>query len=240
MACGVLLTVFAVVLVLVEWRPKLSTGLGAAPGSTEQPGDLEPSPVKPFPEIQPQGSHNDLPAVPVDSDDAEATQATSEASQPTPIPPCAQDQPADRLPTGARIEPDGGAKGPSRLSIVNGTNRDAAVRLVDGATGRTVRFFYVEAGDTYTLSGIESGMYQLRYVSGYDWVPACQSFLREADYSEFEGELKFEALMPDEGRDGFRTTYTVTLNPVPLGTAKTRPIDRKRFFEGDQHIELTQ
>jgi hypothetical protein len=152
-------------------------------------------------------------------------------SQATVIAACAQGQQFERLATGARIEPDGEATGPSELTVSNGTARDAAVRLVEMDSGDTARFVYIEAGHQYTLTGIEPGTYALRFASGQDWVAACHDFL-ETDYSEFESALVFKDVMLDSGRN--YNTIHVTLNPVPLGTARTRTIDRKRFLDGDR------
>ena len=61
----------------------------------------------------------------------------------------------NRPKTGTRIEPDEETSGGSKLRIKNGTQRDAAVRLVNKETGRASRFVYIEAGDDYTLGNIE-------------------------------------------------------------------------------------
>jgi len=152
-----------------------------------------------------------------------------------PIPPCAQGQQADRLQTGARIEPDGDTSGLSELSIGNGTRSDAAVRLVNGSSGNTARFVYIEAGHDYTLTGIEPGTYTLRFISGREWMPACRDFL-EAEYFEFESALVFKHVILDNDEEKY-STIRITLNPVPFGTARTRTIDRKRFFQGDQLVK---
>jgi hypothetical protein len=68
-------------------------------------------------------------------------------------------------------------------------------------------------------------------------VPACRDFL-EAEYFEFESALLFKDVIVDGDEEKYNT-IRVTLNPVPHGTARTRAIDRKHFFEGDQHITLT-
>jgi hypothetical protein len=138
-----------------------------------------------------------------------------------------------------RIEPDLGTSGSSKLMISNGAQREAVIRLVEKVSGRTVRFVYIGAGKKYTLGNIESGIYLLRFASGYDWVPACRDFLREPDYSEFEDSLSFQTVMPTDGQDGYTTKYEVSLNEVLLGNARKRNIDRKRFFDGDQYVAIS-
>jgi hypothetical protein len=144
----------------------------------------------------------------------------------------------ERLQTGARIEPDQGTSGSSKLTISNGTQTEAVIRLVQKASGRTARFVYIEAGKKYTLGNIESGTYLLRFISGYDWVSACRDFMREPDYSEFEDSLSFQSVMPTDSQEGYTTKYEVSLNEVPLGNARKRNIDRKRFFEGDHSVAV--
>ena len=87
---------------------------------------------------------------------------------------------------------------------------------------------------TTRLIGIEPGTYGLVFASGGKWVPACRDFL-DADYFEFESALVFNAVVLKNGEEEYDTIH-VTLNPVPLGTVRTRRIDRKRFFESDQRL----
>ena len=154
------------------------------------------------------------------------------------FPPCALGHQPERLVTGERIEDDEGVSGRSELKISNGTSHDAAVRVVDNATSRTARFFYMQVGDEYILEGIEQGAYQIRWASGFDWVPACKDFLREAGYSEAARPLWFKVELDDYGREISATRHNVTLYVVPGGNLGKRAIDRKRFLEGDQHVAV--
>ena len=154
------------------------------------------------------------------------------------VPLCAQGQPVEHLTHGQKIEESERENGKSTLLVKNGTGHDAAVRLVDSLTGRTIRFVYVRAGNAYKVSGIEPGSYRLDFMTGSDWVSACRGFIRDPSYSEFEGNLVFKFSSTENENEV--TTWTthgeVTLNPVVGGNAKIRQIDRKRFFEGDQYV----
>jgi hypothetical protein len=247
-SAGVLFGVFGIAAAIDRLWPDSSKKLGTesastvkqpvAPSPTPQPHDFQQPLVQPTPPIpNPWRQSGNLPTAPSSSDDASPFTTTNQANQELPIPPCARDQEAERLRTGTRLKPDQESSGASKLRIKNGTQRDAAVRLVDQETGRGVRFVYIEAGDEYTLRNIEVGTYVLRFASGYDWVPACTDFLREPDYSEFESALMFEAVTPSNDQDGYTTSYEVTLNQVPFGNAKKRTIDRKRFFQGEQLVK---
>jgi hypothetical protein len=244
---GVLLGVSGIAVALNRLWPDSPSKIGAessstpkqsvAPSLTAQPHDILPPLIEPNPPIpNPWRTSGILAPAQPSPDNLASFPATNGAAHPIPIPPCAQGQQAERLHTGARIEPDGEASGLSELSVSNGTRSDAAVRLVDGSSGDTARFVYIEAGHLYTLTGIQPGTYTLRFILGREWVPACRDFL-EAEYSEFESALVFKDVIVDDERN--YSTIRITLNPVPLGTARTRAIDKKRFFEGDQHVTLS-
>lgn len=214
--------------------PKMSV----APSPTAQPHDIQPPLLEPTPpNPNPWRQSGNLPTVLSSPDNAAPFPTTNQADQQLTISPCAQGQQVERLLTGARIEPDGEASGLSELSVSNGTRSDAAVRLVNGSSGNTARFVYIEAGHQYTLTGIEPGSYTLRFISGKEWVPACRDFL-DAEYFEFESPLVFKNVIIDNDKEEY-DTIRVTLNPVPRGNVRKRAIDRKRFFEGDQHITIT-
>jgi hypothetical protein len=199
---GVLLGVFGIAVVLDRLWPDSPSKSGAespstpkqsvAPSLTAQPHDIQPPLIEPNPPIpNPWRTSGNLAPAQPSPDNLASFPATNGAAHPIPIPPCAQGQQAERLHTGARIEPDGEASGLSELSVSNGTRSDAAVRLVDGSSGDTARFVYIEAGHLYTLTGIQPGTYTLRFILGREWVPACRDFL-EAEYSEFESALVFK------------------------------------------------
>ena len=171
---------------------------------------------------------------------ADASRSPSEVAVPKPAqmgrPPCAEGHQPERLSTGARVKKDRGVSGLGRLKIKNGTDYDAAVRVVADASGVTARFVYIRAGEECTLDGIEPGAYQIRWASGNDWVRACRRFLREAGYSEADRALSFSVKVDSEGREISATGHSITLNPVPYGNLGKRGIDRERFLAGDEHL----
>jgi hypothetical protein len=156
------------------------------------------------------------------------------------VPACAQGQQPVRLATGERIEPDEGTDGAATLKIKNGLGEDAAVRLIDTATNNTSRFVYIQAHDEYTIKGIESGNYSVLYATGSDWMENCVEFQRNEEINEFEKSHAFEDRVFDKDGDEHHrwTEGEISLNPVPLGNARTKTINRKRFFQGDQHFTL--
>jgi hypothetical protein len=150
------------------------------------------------------------------------------------IPPCAVGEHPERLFTGEGIVEDEGTTGYGTLSVDNGTQYDAVVRLAEMYSGRTARFVYIQARDSYTLTGIEPGFYYIRFLLGRKLVTRCVDFLEGEDSQEFERAFSFA-----ENDAGDYIEYDkarVTLYPVLGGNAKTRRITRKRFLEGDQHF----
>jgi hypothetical protein len=126
--------------------------------------------------------------------------------------------------------PDEGTDGESSIKVINGSSVDAVLRLVNTETGRTARLIYIWVGNSISVEGIETGTYWVRFQSGKKWLPGPLDFGCDADYSEFEEPFSFPE---DRVRE-----YTITLNPVVGGTARTRRIDRRKFFEGDQYVRI--
>ena len=154
------------------------------------------------------------------------------------IPPCAQGHEPERPFTGDRITHDRHVAGESTMHVSNGTSSDAVVKLVSVATRKTHRYFYIRAGETYTVSKIEAGTYWLRFATGKKWFDGCRKFLEDEAVSEFEKPLVFEVL--EEVQDGRRgrliTSHNLTLNEVSQRNTKIRKIDPKAFSEGDEAI----
>jgi hypothetical protein len=247
---GVVFGVFGIAVALDKLWPDPSSKLreesssivkqSVAPSTTTQPHDIQPPLVKSTPPMpNPWRQSGNLLPTPPSPANPTLFPTMNQAVQQMPVPSCARDQQKERPRTGTRITPDEEISGASKIRIKNGTQRDAAIRLVDDETGRAVRFVYIEAGDEFTIGNIEVGTYVLRFVSGYDWITTCTDFMRDPEYSEFESALTFEAAAPSNERDGYTTRYEVMLNHVPFGNAKKRTIDRERFFQGNQTVTLT-
>ena len=149
-----------------------------------------------------------------------------------PPPPCAEGREPSRLPTGARIEPDGEMSGQSNIRIMNASAHDVVVRLADSVTGKTSRFVYIQAGESFVMQGIKAGAYKVRFQFGRDWIPNCHEFVRDCVFGEFRDPLVF---LDDRIR-----FYTVTLSSSISGSTRTRRIDRRTFLEGDQSLLNSQ
>lgn len=141
---------------------------------------------------------------------------------------CAVGQIPERPETGYRIRHDRITTGLGQLTVTNGTDHDAAIRLVEANTLKSARFVYVRANDKSTINGIAPGSYTLLFSLGNDWIRACGKFLRVSDYQKFTNGLDFQQ------SDTKYSEFEVTLNRVPEGTAKTEPISEAEFLAGDE------
>ena len=124
------------------------------------------------------------------------------------------------LANGANILSPQGPRGNKYLKIINETDYDTAVKLVEASTEKTRRFFYVRAHSSFIVRGVAAEVCLLRFSSGTDWDTENHRFLRNATYDEFQTSLNFR-----------RINYVVSLKPSLSGNAPVNPISRERFAE---------
>ena len=140
------------------------------------------------------------------------------------------------LPTGTRIAPDFGMDGHGKLTVKNGTNMDAVVRIYDTASYQTIRWFSVQAGGSARMTRIPRGNYVIAYTTGLNWIDPDDAFRWHPSYSEFERILDY-----DEQRDAKGVQFNdfdVTLHPVVGGNVRAKTISREEFLKGHQHGPL--
>lgn len=156
---------------------------------------------------------------------------TYQSSSPNP----ALNQPTrnyNTLPNGTVINsPIKGGTGLGRLKIDNGTSGDAVTKLVNKRFGISMFTVYIKAESQYTITGISDGVYDLYFQTGRDWEDAKSKFLVSPSFSKFRDNFTFNTT-ETENYDGIYTnyaTYTVTLNPVISGNAKTDTVAEAEF-----------
>ncbi len=138
-------------------------------------------------------------------------------------------RPPVSLPNGTDIIPPQDLQGFGKLKIINGTTRDAAVKLVDSVSGKTRRFVYVQANRETNIVNISPCNCRLKFSMGIDWEQKKQKFLQNPSFSEFSKPLDFKEIKREAGVEWME--YRVTLHPVPHGSARTRQIDERDFEE---------
>jgi hypothetical protein len=170
------------------------------------------------------------------SEDEHANRTVSAVPQYKAPPPEPRPTQYNSLPTGTRITDDVGVSGHGELTISNGTNSDAVVRLYEVGSLTTVRSFFVKAHARYSVNTIPEGAYTLVYTSGLDWIESQDAFSWNPSYHQFERSLTYS-----EQTDATGIKYdeiSVTLHPVVGGNVRTITISREEFLKGHRHLPL--
>jgi hypothetical protein len=124
---------------------------------------------------------------------------------------------ASRRPLNGEEFGAGSDEGKGKLTIANGTDRDAVVMLHKG--GDAERAIYVRARETAFLEKIAHSSYSLTFESGEEWSDEQRVFTRYVTPTDFLSALDFT-----EQREGNRsrwTTYRITLHPTADGNVRT-------------------
>lgn len=132
-----------------------------------------------------------------------------------------------RYATGKNLITPQNTGGRGALQISNGTNSDAIAKLVDVGTNKTIRLTYIQANSELTVKNIRVGSYILKFSLGNGFIPESGKFQSSQSFSRFDEILNFS-----ENRVGDRIewhTFSVTLNKVLYGNAKTSSIDESDF-----------
>lgn len=136
--------------------------------------------------------------------------------------------PIERRPAnGAELEAPSLQLGLGTLTVVNGTDSDAAVKLIPMHSNQAVRFVYVHANDRWTIEGVPEGTFRLRFTQGRDWDAISKVFRRNVSYREFDRPLDYVEIITVGGVR--YQTHEVTLQHVPSGNAPTRSVQASEF-----------
>ena len=127
--------------------------------------------------------------------------------------------------------PSGGHDG--GLRVVNGTDRDAAVFLVEQGT-ITVAGVFVRASTTARLDGIPDGRSEIQYAKGAGWLPRQIKFCEDNSFHAFDALVSFRTTEEAVGDSVWvrKTIFEITLHTVAGGTARTHGIPPERFAPG--------
>jgi len=126
------------------------------------------------------------------------------------------------LPTGTVLKRlPGHLQGDGTLEIDNGTSQDAVAKLITGGT--SVYTVYIKANSNYTIKYISDGTYWLAFTQGTNWDSNTKKFTRNNSFSSFQDTFDFETTATQY------TTYSITLNPVVGGTARTDTVNGDQF-----------
>ncbi|WUW69909.1 hypothetical protein OIU81_08745 [Streptomyces sp. NBC_01454] len=129
-----------------------------------------------------------------------------------------------RLTNGALVR-DGSRAGLGRLTVKNGTARDAVVALTRGK--RTAFSVYVRHGSNATIRSVNSGAYTVYFTTGEDWNSRKSSFTRECSFEKFDDQANFKTVRVPGGTQ--YTVLTFTLDKVVGGNATTSTVPPAEF-----------
>lgn len=133
------------------------------------------------------------------------------------------------LPNGTEILKRRRNGGHGKFTVDNGTANDAVVELVDVATKKAIRAFYVQSGKKFTESNIGPGNYSIYYMIGLGWDASTRQFSRSAECGMFDQTATFaEQRNLETGEVDFHD-FSITLHPVVGGTAHTSELDADAF-----------
>jgi hypothetical protein len=113
------------------------------------------------------------------------------------------------------------------LTVSNGTNRDAYVKLVDPNSRVLVAAFYVKSNSSFTQEQIPDGNYKVLFVLGNGWNSQTQAFAKNKSFAKFNQLLNFTTMQMAGGIQ-YRV-FKITLHPVVGGKAKTSGVSQKEF-----------
>jgi DNA-directed RNA polymerase subunit RPC12/RpoP len=144
----------------------------------------------------------------------------------------------NRLRTGSAPYTGGIRSGRSGITVDNGTDTDAIVRVVrfrDGGQEK-VRNFYVRAHDQFVAKRIPPGEYVLRVAFGTDWNSETRKFNYRKSFSETQTFAVDETTWTETRDEGevLRTRsskLSITLHKVLHGNFQSHPINEDEFWQ---------
>ena len=113
--------------------------------------------------------------------------------------------------------------GAGELSINNGSDSDAILKLVNIATNKSVLTVYIKARSVYDIAKISDGNYKVLFNLGNDWNDQLKAFNQNSGYEVFEENLDFLTTNTKY------STFSITLNPVVGGDARTSDVKPEDF-----------
>jgi hypothetical protein len=129
-----------------------------------------------------------------------------------------------RLPNGAFVRP-GTRTGKGELTIDNGSDKDTLITLAVGR--RPSISVYVRTHARSKVTGIRDGSYQIYLTTGADWDSKARAFTRDCSFERFDDTFKFTTTRSATQIQW--TTWSVSLEPVVGGTARTSDVDPSSF-----------
>jgi len=116
--------------------------------------------------------------------------------------------------------------GYGELTVENGRDDDA-VAILTQLDGSPAKSAYIRAGESFTITGIADGHYELYFALGEGWDRERLEFTEAARRARFEDLLSFSTTR--SATHITYSSYSVTLHGVVGGTAVTRDVPADEF-----------
>jgi hypothetical protein len=143
----------------------------------------------------------------------------------------------NRLTTGSTPVDGAVRSGNSKITVDNGTDTDAIVRVVRFRKSHQqhVRNFYVRSQEHFVATFVPPGEYVLRVAFGTDWNSAIRKFNYRRSFSETQTFVVDETRWTETSEDGEvvhtkSSGLSITLHKVPHGNFESRPINEEEFW----------
>lgn len=112
--------------------------------------------------------------------------------------------------------------GYGRLTVFNGTGRDAVVTLINSPERTAHRTMFIAASEEGVFTSVRAGRYRLQYMMGEDINPTNWRFCRNASYHEADEDLVFRSPTYDDPQ---YNVYELTLHKVADGNLRMLDLD---------------
>jgi len=116
--------------------------------------------------------------------------------------------------------------GLGQLTIQNGQDLDA-VAVLTTSDNKTVFSVSIQAQQSYQISGLRDGTYNLFFELGHDWNDQGANFNLDSSMTRFQDPFVFQTVAVPGALQ--YDTFTVTLQPVAGGNAATAPVPAGQF-----------
>jgi hypothetical protein len=117
--------------------------------------------------------------------------------------------------------------GGGALTVSNGTNRDAYVKLIEPNSRILRAAFFVKSNSSFMQEQIPDGTYKVLFVLGNGWNAQTQAFTKNKSFAKFDKLLNFTTMQVSGGIQ-YRV-FKITLHPVTGGKARTSRVSQKEF-----------
>lgn len=162
------------------------------------------------------------------------------ANQPTQINESANPKPEDFVNTVEKVIPNGQVffknkkffTGLGKLTIKNGTDKDAVVKLVSTSIEKSVMDIYIRRNSDYTIKQIKDSDYTLYFMVGRYYDEGSLMFLQDCSFAVFDKDFLF-ATKKYHVKNNIRTEssgFEITLHSVADGNVRTNKITKEEFL----------